>query len=604
MSNPNSSAESIRIGGACGFWGESAMATPQLLAGGEVDYLVYDYLAEITMSILARARARDADAGYATDFVSEVMASHLDAIAAAGVKVLSNAGGVNPEACARAIEALIAERCLDLTVAVVTGDDIVDRAAELAARDIREQFSAAAFPNPASIASINAYLGAEPIRVALADGADIVITGRCADSALTLAACRHAFGWADQDWDRLAAGSLAGHLLECGPQATGGNFTDWRPLANGLADIGYPVAEVFPDGGFVIGKPPATGGVVTPDSVGEQLLYEIEDPQCYVLPDVVCDFSEVTLEQAGADRVRVAGARGRPATDSYKVSATYLDGFRGGMLLSFVGFEAAAKARAYAEAALTRTERVLKAAGAPGLAETSVELIGAGEAVGRPSADQGPGEVVLKLAARHARAEGIVAFIRAVTGLALATPAGLAIFNAGRPRPQPVVRLFSFLLPKAETTVVVETGGESLPIPTVAGRAGEPAPARRPDPPPPPGSEAVEEVPLIRLALARSGDKGNRVNIGVIPRHPAFLPWIWQALSSEAVAARFADYLEGPVDRYLLPGMQAMNFVLHDVLGGGGVASLRNDPQGKTYAQLLLDAPIPVSAEIAAMLKG
>ena len=604
MSDTNDSGPRIRVGGACGFWGESAMATPQLLARGGIDYLVYDYLAEITMSIMARARSGDPAQGYAADFVSDVLAPNLEAIAGAGVRVLSNAGGVNPVACGRAVEAAVRDLGLDLRVAVVTGDDLLERCPEFAACGVTELYSGAPFPAPATIASCNAYLGAAPVAAALDRGADIVITGRCADSALTLAACLHAFGWPMDDWDRMAAGSLAGHLLECGPQTTGGNFTDWREVAGSMADIGYPVAEISARGDIVLTKPAGTGGLVTRSTVGEQLLYEIEDPRSYVLPDVVCDFSGVTLTDAGSDRVRVAGVRGRPATDCYKVSATHLDGYRGGLLLGFCGFDAAGKARAYADAAFARTGRMLAALGAPALTRTSVEVIGAGDLLGAAPASSGPSEVVLKLAARHPESRGIGAFIRAVTGLALATPAGLSMFNAGRPRPQPVVRLFSFLVPKRDVTARVAVNSDTFAVePRVPEDHGDAVTDHELPADPGPPENAVQ-VPLIELAVARSGDKGNRANIGVMARRPEFLPWIWRALTPEAVAERFGHVLAGPVDRHHLPGTHAVNFVLHDVLGGGGVASLRFDPQGKTYAQVLLGMPVPVPGSLVQTLEN
>ncbi|MEL6875939.1 MAG: acyclic terpene utilization AtuA family protein, partial [Pseudomonadota bacterium] len=317
----------VRIGGASGFWGESDMAVPQFLSAGKsglaLDYIVFDYLAEITMSIMARARAKDPELGYAVDFVTAVIKPHIAEIARQGVKLISNAGGTNPQACAEAVRAVIAEAGLDLTVAVVTGDDLTERAAEFAERT--EMFSGQSFPEAESIASINAYLGAFPIAEALNQGADIIITGRCVDSAVTLSACIHEFGWSRDDLDQLAGASLAGHILECGPQATGGNFTDWESVADSMDNAGYPVAEIVADGSFVATKPEGTGGVVNIGTIGEQMLYEIGDPQAYMLPDVVCDFSAVTLGQTGPDRVTVAGAKGYPAPDSYKTCATWSD---------------------------------------------------------------------------------------------------------------------------------------------------------------------------------------------------------------------------------------------------------------------------------------
>ena len=595
----------IRIGGACGFWGESPMGVGQLLRVEGLDYLVFDYLAEITMSILARARAADDQKGYATDFVA-ALAPCLETVAARGVKVVSNAGGVNPAACAAALEAEIARKGLDLTVGVVAGDDLTDRAGALAEAGIVDMTTGAAFPAPDQIASINAYLGAFPIAAALDAGADIVITGRCVDSAVVLGPCIHAFGWRRTDWDLLAAGSVAGHIIECGPQATGGNFTDWDDVAEGLADIGYPIAEIASDGAVAVTKPRGTGGAVTPATVGEQLLYEIGDPQAYVLPDVVVDLSHIRLHQDGPDRVRLAGAKGRPAPDRYKVSATFADGFRAGHILVFYGEQADRKARSFADAVLERARNALSARGLPDFTETCVELIGDESHYGDHRAVVGSREVALKLAVKHASDKAVGGFLKEVIGAALAAPPGLTLFSGGgRPKPSPVVRLFSFLIPKDQLTITVGTTGASAPqtMETETGQPFDAAGIARPAPPAPPalGPDAVP-VPLIKLAWARSGDKGNSANVGVLARDPRFLPYIWAALSEAEIAARFRHFLAGKVVRYLLPGPAALNIVLTDVLGGGGVASLRNDPQGKGYSQILLQTPIPVPAAMAESL--
>jgi hypothetical protein len=589
----------IRIGGASGYWGESMMATPQLLQVEGMDYLVYDFLAEITMSILARARAAKPEMGYATDFISGVLKPNLREIADKKVKILTNAGGVNPEACGAAARELIKEAGLDLKVAVVTGDDLLDRAQDFAA--MQDMFSGADCPDPASLASVNAYLGGFPVAKALDGGADIVITGRSVDSAVTLGACIHAFGWQPQDLDALAGGSLAGHIIECGPQASGGNFTDWE-LSGDIAEIGYPFIDIDGDGVFTVMKPEGTSGVVNVGTVSEQMLYEIGDPQAYLLPDVTCDFSGVTIEQAGDNQVRVAQAKGLTPPTHYKVCATYADGFRAGTLMSFIGLQAAAKAKSFAEAAFVRARKVLRQHNLADYSETSIEVIGDDSQFGEATSNPHAREVVLKIAAKHETQAGAGALLREISGLGLATPAGLSIFAGSRAKPSPVVRLFSFLLPKADLSIGLDVDGQKQSFEEAAVSGGD-APATPPVPDAPPEKGAVD-VPLVKLAWGRSGDKGNKANIGIIARDAAYLPYIWAALDEDAIRHRFGHFIaDNPaLARFYLPGSHAMNILIEDALGGGGVASLRNDPQGKAYAQILLDHPIPIPQKLAESL--
>ena len=602
----------IKIGGASGFWGDAARSTPQLLASGQLDYIVYDYLAEITMSIMARARNNDPGKGYALDFVTVAMTTNLAEIDKQGVKVISNAGGVNPRACADALRLQIAEQGLNLKVACVLGDDLMPDRDRLATAGYSEMFSGSSFPAAERLQSINAYLGAFPIAQALDQGADIVVTGRCVDSAVTLGACIHSFGWSPDQLDKLAMGSLAGHILECGPQATGGNFTDWELIAGNLEDIGYPIAEVGPDGRFVCTKPEATAGLVSVGTVAEQMLYEIGDPQAYLLPDVSCDFSKVQMTQVGDNRVLVEGATGRAASDTFKVCATYADQFRGGTSLTFYGIDADKKARSLAAAIFRASRNSFTKLGLADFSETSVELIGAESQYGDFSRIDGCREVAMKVAAKHPDATGIGIMLKEIVGLGLATPPGLSGFQGARAKPSPVVRLFSFELPKSEVAVQIDLDGQLFDVKpsATANLAGE---IIRPGFPEPGEDSGLIEVPLVKLAWGRSGDKGNKANIGIIARRPEYLPYIVTALTEAEVAARFAHFMEsaaapdpaGPgLQRFLLPGVNAINFLLNAVLGGGGMASIRNDAQGKGYAQLLLDMPVPVPADMAATLGG
>lgn len=587
--------ESIRIGCGAGFWGDSPEGPRQLVRQGGIDYLVLDYLAEITMSILARMKAKNPALGYATDFVSLVMKPLAREIADRRIRVVTNAGGVNPEACRDALLAAFKEVGVELKVAIVTGDDLSGEAERLRAAGTSEMFSGAPFPD--RIASINAYLGAFPIAAALAAGADVVVTGRCVDSAVVLGPLIHEFGWTHEDYDQLSAGSLAGHILECGAQATGGIVTDWREVAGDWADMGFPFADCRADGSFEVGKPEGTGGRVTPATIAEQVVYEVGDPAAYMLPDVACDWSQVTLEAAGPDRVRVSGARGRAPSGSYKVSATYADGYRCTATMMIVGDEAAERAEAVAKAILARCGCLIGAAGFPDFAETSVETLGAEASYGAQSRARATREVMLKIGVRHHCKEALQIFAREIYPAATAMAQSLTGFAGGRPEPQPVIRLFSFLVDKAELHPTVSLGETSLPVPAHIPAAATDIPS--------PASTAADvaeatgetaAVPLVALAFGRSGDKGDIANIGVIARDAAFLPWLRRALTPEAVGRHFAHHVQGKVERFDWPGLGGFNLVMHRALGGGGIASLRHDPQGKAMAQVLMSLPVPVPA--------
>ena len=586
-------SKSIRIGGASGFWGDSVVATPQLLSNNNLDFIVYDYLAEITMSIMARARTKDPEKGYAVDFVSSVLKLNLRQIADQKIKILSNAGGVNPESCAEAIRELIAEQKLDLKVSVVLGDDLMDKKEEL--KGIKEMYSDAEFPEQDKIASINAYLGAFPIAQALKDGADIVITGRSVDSAVTLAACIYSFGWLENDYDKLASGSLAGHIIECGTQSTGGNFTDWELASKDLHQIGYPIVEIKEDGVFDCSKSQNTTGLVSFGTVAEQMLYEIGDPQSYILPDVICDFSNVKINEIEKNVVRVTGATGYPAPKQYKVCATYTDGFRAGHLCSFVGIDAAKKARTYGEAIFDRSRLIMRMMNIPDFDETSIEILGDNSQYSDKSENLDNREVVLKFAAKHQDIRAVGIMLKESVGLGLATPPGLSGFVGGRPKPSPIVRLFSFLINKKDVDIKIEDGISSKKFEVKDSENFDINSIKRHEAPKiEDQDQKFIDVPLIKIAYGRSGDKGNKANIGIIARNEKFYPVICKYLTEDIVKRCFSKFLEGEVEKFYLPGSCSINFILDNVLGGGGPASLRNDPQGKAYAQILLDETIPV----------
>ena len=596
----------VRIGGASGFWGDSAAGPAQLLQVPDLDYITFDYLAELTMSILTAAKLRNPDRGYATDFVDVTLRRILKACSERRIRLISNAGGINPHACARAVKELAATLGVDVSIAVVDGDDLMPRLPELRTRGYTDFYTSAAMPE--RLLSANAYLGAAPIARALAEGADIVITGRVVDSAVVLGALMHEFGWAETDHDLLAAGSLAGHIIECGCQATGGLHTDWQDVPD-WANMGYPVIECRADGSFVVGKPDGTGGLVRASSVAEQMLYEIGDPANYILPDVVCDFSQVSIRDIGPQRVEVSGARGKPAPDTYKVSATYQDGYRCLGTLTVVGFDAAAKARRSGEAILERTRSMFHDAGFEDYSATTLNVLGTEELYGPHARTHALREAIMRLAVRHPQKAALELFAREISPAGTSwAPGTTGALSAGRPSVSPLVRLFSFVVSKSDVTprltlddreieLSMRSGSQPvLPEPIATAAAGlDPDPAT---------SDDDIEVLLIEAAYGRSGDKGDTSNIGIIARTPALLPYLRREVTAERVRDFLAHLVNGEVRRFDLPGVHAMNFVLANALDGGGMASLRNDPLGKSMAQILLSMSVRIPPSLLATGSG
>jgi hypothetical protein len=577
----------VRIGGASGFWGDSVTGAVQLVASGQVDYLVFDYLSELTMSLLASARLKNPAMGYATDFVAIAMRAVLKDALDRGIRIIANAGGVNPRACADALASLAAELNIEASIAVVEGDD---------AMPLLDSLRAEGMQLPENILSANAYLGALPIKRALDAGAQVVVTGRCVDSAVTLGALLHEFDWRMDDYDRLAAGSLAGHLIECGCQGVGGLHTDWEAVPD-WAHSGYPIVMCRPDGEFTITKPAGSGGLVTPATVAEQLVYEIGDPARYILADVVCDFTAVTLEQDGQDVVTVRGAKGYPPTPTYKVTATYADGYRCNAQLTVVGFDAERKARRTAGAILERTRNLFAQQGFADYSGTHVEILGSAFSYG-PHATNAPLlEAVMWLAVAHPSKRALELFAREIAPAGTSWAPG-STGAAGRPAVSPAIKQTSFLVAKQRLVpsfALLTGGGVAIPVLVPPGSDGETPVAARFDPL---ASEAHDAdlvtVPLIRLAYARSGDKGDTSNIGVIARSEKYMPLLRAQLTAERVGAHLAHLVAGTVTRFELPGIHALNFVCEQALGGGGMASLRNDALGKGMAQVLLAMPVRV----------
>jgi len=438
----------IRIGNGCGFWGDNLDAPVLLAEHGRLDYLTLEYLAELTMSILAIQKQRDPQAGYAGDFL-EVLEQLCPVLRSQPrLRIVTNAGGMNPLGCAAKSRQLLDRAGLaDRLIGVVDGDDLLpdlDRLLAaghaLANLDTGAPLSAIR----ARVVSANAYLGAQPIVAALRAGASLVITGRVADASLTLGPAVHELGWSWDDWDRLSSGSVAGHLIECGAQCTGGLWCNWTEAAN-LGNVGYPIAEIERDGNFRITKPPGSGGAVNRETIAEQLLYEVGDPAAYLTPDVTADFTSVTLTETGSDIVQISGARGRPATDTYKVSIAYRDGFTASGTLVILGPGAPAKARACGAMILERLRR----AGLD-LEQSNIECLGAGAVVlGVVLARAEPPEVVLRVTVRDPRRGAVERFTKEFAPLVTSGPPGVTGYTTGRPPVREVIAYWPALVAKS-----------------------------------------------------------------------------------------------------------------------------------------------------------
>jgi len=449
--------ETVRIACGQGFWGDMLDAPVRQVNEGPVDYLMLDYLAEVTMSIMQKQRARDPSAGYARDFVP-LMREILTACVERNIRVTANAGGVNPRGCAEAVRGVARELGLagQLRIGTVAGDDIRERLDELLARGVELRNMDTGEPLAAvreRVQSANAYLGAWPIVEALRRGAQVVVTGRSTDTGLTLAPLIHEFGWGEEDWDRLAAGTVAGHIIECGAQVSGGNCQyEWQSIPD-LARVGFPVVEASPDGTFVVTKHEGTGGRVNVPSVKEQLVYEMGDPASYITPDCVADFTTIRLEDAGRDRVRVYGIGGRPATEFLKVSISYSAGFKAVGTLVYAWPDAYAKARAADQILRARLERL-------GLRFDQIltEFVGANAAHGPLAGEPSPEapEIQLRVGVRGPDRASVERFTKEIAPLILTGPPAVTGFAGGRPKVEEVVAYWPALIPKTEIEPRVE----------------------------------------------------------------------------------------------------------------------------------------------------
>lgn len=587
----------VKIGCASGFWGDTDIAAPQLVNNGNIDYLVFDYLAEVSMSILAGSKLKNSNSGYAKDFIKH-LGPLIKKIKQKNIRVISNAGGVNLKACRKALLEEAKKENIDLKIVIVEGDNLLNTEKDLRSNNIKEMDTKKHLPE--NLLSINAYLGAPGIKAALELDADIVITGRCVDSALVLGPLMYEFGWQVDDYDLLASGSLAGHIIECGAQCTGGNFTDWETIKR-FDNIGFPIIEVKENGNFIVTKPKGTGGVVNFGTVAEQLLYEIGNPSSYLLPDVICDFTKVTIEDKGNDVVLVKGVKGNKPSNLYKVSATYQDGFKTVATLVIGGPKAVKKAYTVGHSILKRTEDIFLQQNFSGYKDKNISVIGS-EDIHDHENFNGSSEVVLRIAARHEKKEALIILSREIAQAATGMAPGVMNYLGGRPSISPSINLFSFMLEKNKVHCKINFNKtyKSVDIAPIYKfkMPSNLAPVKL-------GGDTSNcsfETRLINLAYARSGDKGNHVNVGIIAREPEYFAYIKKSLTIDKLSSFFKNGTKKSIVCWELPKIYGLNFLVKNSLGGGGMSSLLLDPQGKAYAQYILNAKIAVPKSIYSKL--
>ncbi len=588
----------IRIANAGGYWGDDLDALRRQLSGGRLDYITMDFLAEITMSILRKQQLKNPELGYARDFLTQ-LETCLPLILQKKVKVINNAGGMNPIGLGRQIRALARRMGLDVKVGVVYGDDISGRLYELTAAG--EKFTnmetGECFTDVRSrVTSANVYLGAEPVVAALDAGCDIVVTGRVTDTGITLAPMIHEFGWSMTDWDKMAAGIIAGHIIECGAQGSGGNITDWQDVPS-FHNMGYPIIEMQRDGDFHVTKHKRTGGLINEKTVKEQLVYEMGDPGQYISPDGVAFFNTIKVEESGPDRVKVSGVQGGPAPTSFKVSMAYQDGWKAEGEILICGPNIAAKAAAVTEAFWRKVGHEFE--------DTATALVGSGSIWPEKLSNYQATEIYLRFGVRDHNLSKVQDFAKAVPAMILAGPSGMAVSTRGRPRPQQVVAYWPALMCREGVSAKVLTLGtdcseefQEIHFP-LRGEPGEPVrnnlkvrPLQRNWP------QATAEVSLRRLCYARSGDKGDTCNIGILARSSLIYEWIKTNLTATKVKRFFGSKVRGQVTRYELDNLEGLNFLLAGALGGGGTTSLLVDPQGKTMSQALLEMKVKVPKKL------
>lgn len=581
-------SDPIRIANCSGFFGDRLSAAREMVDGGPIDVLTGDWLAELTMLILARIRAKRPGRGFASTFVTqmeEVMGTCLDR----GITVVSNAGGLDPAGCAEQLAEVADRLGVSPRIAYVDGDDLLPRIAELAASGDLREFGphSGGLGDPEALVSANAYLGCWGIVEALSAGADIVVTGRVTDAAVVCGPAAHHHGWRRDDFDALAGAVVAGHVIECSAQATGGNYSFFEEIP-GIERIGFPWAEIAADGSSVIGKHDGTGGAVTLGTITSQILYEIGGPD-YLGPDVIAHFDTIDLEQVAADRVRISGVRGSAPTGSVKVAMNELGGYRNDLVVALTGLDVEAKAEAALAAFWHASPN-----DASDFASCTTTIVRR-EHVDPTSNEAATAELRISVKDPDERLVGR-AFSNAMVETALSSIPGMYLLSGGPSAGQPYGVYRPALVPAALVPQYAHIDGRTILVDTPTGSG---PPAERPIeglPPAPQPNGPTIPIPLGRLIGTRSGDKGGDANLGVFTRDDAAYPWVVGELTVERLRELLPEIADLPVERYLLPRLRAMNFVIRGLLEEGVAASTRSDPQAKSLGEWLrarvVEAPV------------
>ncbi|MFY0625692.1 MAG: DUF1446 domain-containing protein [Reichenbachiella sp.] len=591
------SERKVRIGNSSGFWGDEPMAMKRQVEKGNLDYLVADYLAEVSMSILHKQMLRKPDLGYVPDFIEHVKLA-IENTDRDLPKIITNAGGKNPLACAKELKEVFKYYGIDKKVMAVTGDDLMIDLEKYASNDFKNIENGKSFKSiKEDLVVANAYTSSEGIVAALKEGADVVITGRASDSALTIGPLIYEFDWVLEDWDKIASGMVAGHVLECGSQASGGNFTDWKHIES-WENMGYPIIEMFENGNFNVTKAQGTGGLINQWTIKEQLVYEIADPSNYMGPEVVSDLTNVLVEDKDQNVVFVSNVKGKPAPDTWKVSMAFSDGFKAVGSVVVGGSEVEKKAEIIRGIFWSRFEINFE--------KTSTNFIGY-NALGKALESSNSKEILLQFSAFDHDRKKLEIFSKEIAGLILSGPQGIAAFG-GRPRLQQIFSYWPTLVSKSDLTLEVfeitegkETSVSKLNPQIHRSRYLKTEELSNNIKPEFNILEPFENSDLVNvdnLCLARSGDKGDSVNIGVLARTPASYHFLKNNLTTQIIHNWFQDLCSGEILRYEIESLSAFNFVLNETLDGGGTRSGRLDPQGKMFAATLLAQKVYVPRKL------